>query len=68
MGTHVFNQSHGQQRRKHEPIGEWLAFVAFDPQSEMKDRKRWCQIGEAMELLPPDVTEASEGGICRCRG
>src|SRR5271156_726584 len=34
----------------------------------MKDRKSWCQIGQAMELLPPDVTEASEGGICRCRG
>src|ERR1700735_5803085 len=34
----------------------------------MKDRKRWCEIGEAMELLPSDVTEASESRVGRGRG
>src|SRR5258708_1817136 len=34
----------------------------------MKDRECWRQIGQAMELLPSDVTEASESRVGRCRG
>ena len=55
----VIQQSQAEERREHEPIGDRLAYVAFDPPGEMKDRKCRRQIGEAMELLPPEVAEAS---------
>ena len=61
---HLLASMHGrrnayQEHDSHnERIGQWLADIFLYPPGEVQDPEEGSDVGEAMELLPPHISQA----------